>query len=406
MRILYHHRTQGRGAEGLHVSRIVLALREMGHEVTVVSPPGIDPLESGGGPAGRPAAPARGLSAAWRWVAARAPGPLFELAEVAYNLPAYLRLRRVLARDRFDLVYERYAFYLLAGALAARRAGVPFVLEANEVNGVAARNRRQFLPRLCGRFERALFRRCAAIHAVSSHLGERIVARGVPPARVHVTPNAFDVRDLAGCSRSEALAHALGLAGSRVIGFVGWFANWDRLDFLVDVFASLRQGGGAPVKLLLVGDGPMVPRLRAQAERLGVAGRVVFTGPVARSEVYRHMALLDVGVLPHSNEFGSPVAMFELMGLRIPLVAPRLGPILDVHRDGTTALLFDPLDGEQCRRALEKLLLDRPFAAAMAERAHRKLLAEHTWQRNAQRILESLPPQRPPARSRSAQTQW
>ena len=45
LRVLYHHRTQGRGAEGLHVASIVRALQAQGHQVTVVSPPGIDPLD-------------------------------------------------------------------------------------------------------------------------------------------------------------------------------------------------------------------------------------------------------------------------------------------------------------------------------------------------------------------------
>ena len=48
LNILYHHRTQGRGAEGVHITSIVKALNELGHNVKVLSPAGVDPMKSAG----------------------------------------------------------------------------------------------------------------------------------------------------------------------------------------------------------------------------------------------------------------------------------------------------------------------------------------------------------------------
>ena len=390
LKILYHHRTQGRGAEGLHISGIVESFREMGHEVVVVSPPGIDPLmpkavSSSDGPA-RSSGP---LTAGWKWVAHHLPGFMFELAEMIYNVPSYFRLRRILARGKFDLVYERYAFFLLSGMVLARQFDVPFVLEANEVNGIEMRTRRQFFPRLCSRFERRLFAGCDAIHTVSSYLKQRIVESGIPAKRVFVAPNAFDIRAIEGSARSQSLVQKFGLAGKQVIGFAGWFSDWDRLDFLIDVVHGLKPAHPR-IALLLIGDGPMVPRLREQVEQLGLAGNVIFSGPVPRSQVYEHIALLDVAVLPHSNRFGSPVVMFEFMGLKIPVVAPRLEPIMDVQEDGRTALLFDPLDKAQCLGAISNMLSDPPMGRRLASAAYNKLVGEHTWMRNAENALTSV----------------
>lgn len=389
LRILYHHRTQGRGAEAVHISSIVHALEEMGHSVTVLSPPGIDPLnQANNTPVDKARVQTGGMQTFWKLVSKRLPNFLFELAEVAYNFPAYRRVRAALARERFDLVYERYAFYLVGGSIAARRAGVPFVLEANEVSGISNRARRQSYPALCGRFEKALFDRCAGIHTVSSHLKKMILAQRVPDAKVHVVPNAFNVAKVKGIARDEALAARLGLSGKRVLGFAGWFDRWDRLDFFIDVFAQVRASHPG-VALMLVGDGPvLVEARRAVAER-GVAADVVFTGAVPRAEVLNYLNLLDIAVLPHSNDFGSPVVMFEFMALRKPVVAPRLAPIEDVHRDGETAMLFKPLDVAQCRAAIERLLDDPALAAAIADRAYAQLTERHTWRRNAELILEA-----------------
>lgn len=388
LRILYHHRTQGRGAEGVHIASIVRALERMGHEVTVLSPPGVDPLaQAGAAPVDKSQVKTRGVPSLWKLMSRRAPNFLFEIAEIAYNLASWLRLRAALKGRRYDLVYERYAFYLVTGAMLARRRGIPFVLEANEVSGIANRARRQSFPRLCAWFERMLFRRATGILTVSSRLKEMIERQGVPPERVGVTPNAFHVEKLSHVRRRRLdLIQRFRLEEKTVVGFAGWFDRWDRLDLLLDIGARLRQRH-PEVMLLLIGDGPVMPALRARASQPDLAEGVVFTGAVPRAEVYDYISLLDIAVLPHSNDFGSPVVMFEFMGLSVPVVAPALPPILDVHAGRDTALLFPPLDAEACLNRIEELVLSRERRVAVAARAHELLLRHHTWDNNARRIL-------------------
>lgn len=389
LNILYHHRTQGRGAEGVHIVSIVHALQAMGHSVTVLSPPGVDPLDPRhSAPVDKSKVKTGGIQTLWKWISRHLPNFLFELAEIGYNVAAYLRLQRVLRTRKFDLIYERYAFYLVAGAVVARRHGIPFVLEANEVNGIAHRARSQSYPGLCGRFERFLFARCVGIHTVSSQLKRMILRQGVPDSRVHVVPNAFDVAKVKIRGKNPDLMHQYQLSGKLVLGFAGWFDRWDRLDFFVEVFRILRKSHD-DLKLVLIGDGPVLDEIRKLVARHGLEKHIVFTGPVARDRIYEFLALIDVAVLPHSNDFGSPVVMFEFMGLKIPLVAPRLPPIQDVHVHGETAMLFDPLKIESCRLAIESLVVSPEIRAQLAQRAYAKLQNDHTWQRNASLILES-----------------
>lgn len=389
LRILYHHRTQGRGAEAVHIASIVHALEAMGHSVTVLSPPGVDPMNPhDSAPVDKTRVKTQGVQSLWKMLSRRLPNFLFELTEVAYNIPAWWRLRKLLRRERFDLIYERYAFYLLAGAWLARRHGIPFVLEANEVSGIAHRARPQSYPRLCAAFERRLFARCTGILAVSSHLKGRILHQGVPDARVRVVPNAFDAGKLSARARQPELRERYRLDGRVVVGFAGWFDRWDRLDILIDVAAELKLEY-PQLALLLIGDGPVAPALRAHAAQRGIEGDVVFTGAVPRTEVHDYINLLDIAVLPHSNDFGSPVVMFEFMALRKPIVAPRLEPILDVHRDGVTALLFDPLNAAGLAAAVRRYLRDPTLRQTIADRAYTKLRTEHTWDRNAAAILEA-----------------
>jgi glycosyltransferase involved in cell wall biosynthesis len=389
LNILYHHRTQGRGAEGVHITSIVRALEAMGHTVTIVSPPGVDPLNpANSAPVDKSRVKTGGMQTVWKWISRHLPNALFELAEIAYNFAAYMRLRRVLAGQHFDLIYERYAFYLLAGAMLARKHGIPFVLEANEVSGIANRARPQSYPRLCARFERMLFRNCTAIHTVSSELKRMILKQGVQADRVHVVPNALDVDKVSPRAKSAVLLDQYDLAGKFLLGFAGWFDEWDRLDFFVDVFRRLRTHH-TDLRLILIGDGPVVVAVKRKIADYGLQQDVVFTGPVPRAQIYDYLSLMDIAVLPHSNNFGSPVVMFEFMGLKIPLVAPRLPPIEDVHADGVTALLFDPLDVETCARAIDRFIESPELREKISGSALLKLRNDHTWKQNAALILHS-----------------
>jgi len=391
MRILYHHRTQGRGAEGNHIVSIVTALRELGHDVDVLSPPGIDPFDTSATlPVDTKQAKTRGWSSLWKLLSGRVPTWAFEIAEIFYNIPAWFRLRACLRRKKYDLVLERYASYLVAGARAARSSRCFFVLEVNDVSGVADRVRRQVFPKLCAFAERRLLQRSDCVHAVSSYLADRVVERGVPRERVVVAPNGFDLRRLRSTRSRDEMRARYGLDGSIVIGFAGWFVEWDRLDFMVEVFAAVRRDDDR-LKLCLVGDGQPMPAVRQMMRERGIENALVHTGAVPRGEVYDFIGMFDVGFLPHSNLFGSPMIMFEMMGLKVPVIAPRLPPIEDVHRDGFTALLFNPLDEQDCVRQLGRLGAEKELRESLADAAFRVLVEDHTWACTAERILAGIP---------------
>jgi glycosyltransferase involved in cell wall biosynthesis len=390
LRILYHHRTQGRGGEGNHIVSIVTALRTLGHTVDVLSPPGVDPFCAASTiPVDKSSIKTRGWASAWKFISLHLPNWIFELAEIAYNVPAYFRLRRALRAAHYDLVLERYAFFMVAGSLAARAAGCRFLLEANEVCGIQNRARRQSFPRLCRAFERFLVRRATAGHAVSSHLGKLLVAAGLNPARLAVVPNGFDVSRLKLSRSRDAMREQLGLTESCVIGFAGWFDVWDRLDFLLQVFERLRATRPR-LKLCLVGDGPALHALNSQLTACPYRSDVVLTGAVPRAEVYNYMQAFDIGVLPHSNDFGSPMVMFEMMGLRVPLAVPRLSPIEDVHQHSDTAEIFSPLNADECAAALARLADEPVLRRQLADRAYAKLTSQHTWCDAATRIVAVL----------------
>ena len=149
MKIVYHHRTQGRGAEGVHITSVVRVLEALGYSVDILSPPGVAPrAEAGSYLYSEASSQKRGATRwLWRLLSRHAPQIVFELAEFCYNFLALPRLILYAKGTRISLIYERYAFFLWAGAYFSRWKKLPLVLEVNEVCGIE-RARKQILVRV------------------------------------------------------------------------------------------------------------------------------------------------------------------------------------------------------------------------------------------------------------------
>ncbi len=383
MNILYHFRTQGSGAEGVHIAGIATAFERLGHRVIFSSPTGIDPRATAGE---NPFAKKdrRGFLAR---VAASAPAFVFELLEIAYNAAAYVRNRAALTRENCTLIYERHAFFLCATAFLAQHRRIPLVVEVNELAGDERVRAAPWLLPLARLADRFTFRRASLIVVVSPHLQRRIAALGIASGKILVLPNAVSAASLDTPADGVPVRARHGCADTVVIGFVGWFVAWHRLDNLLTQFATLATQH-PNVRLLLVGDGPLREALAAQSATLGIGKRVIFTGSVPHAEIPAHFAAMDICVVPHSNEYRSPIKLFESMAGARAVVAPRTEPIAQVITDGVNGLLFDPHNPESLREVLLRLIASPSLCAQLGAAALATICEKHTWDRNADAMIE------------------
>lgn len=384
MRALYHHRTQGRDVEAVHIRGICAGLGELGWQVEVVAPPGVSTDPDAGTVARSDQA-----TGGWSRLAARLPQALFESMEIGYNLVAVPRLWLRCRALRPALIYERYALYNAAGVLVGRLTGTPVILEVNDTAHVdrTRQGKTPVAPRLAAWAERQIFRSAHGVAAVSGYLRDQVIAAGVPAERVRVTPNAVDPErfnpERVG---GTAIRERHGLGDAPIVGFVGSFARWHGVELLIEAFAAL--GDEFPqARLLLVGDGARRDAAKALAERLGAGQRVVFAGRVPHAAVPEHLAAMDVGVMPASNVFGSPVKVFEYQAMGIPAVAPRLGPLEEAIEPDVTGLLFPPGDRAALRACLVALLTDAPARREMGRAGRERVLARHLWIHNAAAVV-------------------
>ena len=187
-----------------------------------------------------------------------------------------------------------------------------------------------------------------AVTTICEGLRQDIISRGIPGAKITVIPNAVDIEDFRlGGQPNEALKKDLGLDGKVVVGFIGSFYAYEGLDLLIGAMPMVLQR--VPnVRVLLVGGGPQEKALKRQAEELGLADEIIFTGRVPHGDVTRYYDLIDLLVYPrHSmrlTELVTPLKPLEAMAQGKLLIASDVGGHRELISDGKTGLLFKASD--------------------------------------------------------------
>jgi len=207
--------------------------------------------------------------------------------------------------------------------------------------------------------------------------------RGIPASKIEVIPNAVDIADFSmGGQADPQLAARLGLDGKTVLGFIGSFYAYEGLDLLLDAVPAMLARR-PDLRVLLVGGGPQEQALRAQAERLGIAGQVVFTGRVPHSEVQRYYDLVDVLCYPRHKmrltDLVTPLKPLEAMAQGRLMAASDVGGHQELIQDGRTGVLFTAGDPQALAHKV-LALLDAPQQwPALRQQGRRFVETERTW---------------------------
>ncbi len=389
LNILYHFRVRGVGAEGVHIAGIVNGFRALGHKVHLISPTNADPtreapLQKSG------QKPSSIKTIILHKLADVLPQPFFELMEILYNFPAIIRLWQAVRSGGVDLIYERYAFFNFAGAFVSKRKKIPLIVEVNELSG-HERIRGQSFVRLCSAFEKYVLRRAVLVVTVSDFLNRKASGKiNSENTKIVTIPNGVPgdwfEREIPE-QEVTILRDKYNMGGKKIICFVGGLVHWHNFDLLLQALKEV-QAKVADVVLMFVGDGPLKDYIKESAKVLALpSNSVIFVGKVRHSDIPVYLKMADVAVIPETNDFRSPIKMFEYMAMGKAVVAPQKPAIASVISHNKDGVLFDPGNCSSLAGALSQCLVDTEFSKGLALAAKEKISRKYTWEKHAERIL-------------------
>jgi glycosyltransferase involved in cell wall biosynthesis len=289
------------------------------------------------------------------------------------------RLARYLATQHVDVVHSHDVYNNIFATAWARVVRTPVV--------IASRRWWDDVPRTALRIvNQYAYRFADCVIANSKTVAELLVRDDhVRSDRVAVVSNFVDESAFAPpahAARSTILGDLGVPPGSLVVGCVAGLRPVKDHESLIRAIASLRPRWPS-LHLVLIGDGEARPLLERLTRQLGLTAAVHFAGIKPNEPNLHH--LFDVSVLCSSSE-AFPNSIVEAMAAGKPVVATRVGGIVDAVVDRQTGILVPPGTPTAVAGAIEQLLMAPGLRRQLGEAAARRARAQF----HANRVLPSL----------------
>jgi glycosyltransferase involved in cell wall biosynthesis len=299
-------------------------------------------------------------------------------------------IRRFFRRHRVQVVMGEYLDSSLPLLTLARRLGLRFWVHAHGYD-VSRMLREPGIPEAYRRFADA-----DGVITMSEASRRRLVALGLPSAKVHVVPYGVDL-PAEPCPRPTGPATASD--GEVRCLAVGRMVAKKAPIFVLDALRRAGEKSHRRLHLDYVGAGDLLPAAQQFVRAFGLEDRVTLHGGVHGGEVRRLLERADIFV-QHSitdpltgDEEGLPVAILEAMALTLPVVSTTHAGIPEAVIDGVTGCLVDEGDIVGMADRIVTLAEDTGLRSRMGIAGWERVKRFFTWERERADLLRLLKPE-------------
>ena len=377
-KIIYHHRTLGDGAEGIHILEMINAFRSLGHTVDIA------------GPTGEPAVSNK-KNTLGKWFKNQLPQISFELLEIGYSFYCFINLCFMIRKIKPDFIYDRYITFNVGVIWAGRLCGVPVVLEVNAplaFERSTEPDEKLFFKKWAFSLERYICSQADLTIVVSTPLKDYLESVGVPSGKCFVMPNGVNQYNFSPKPKDDSLKKILGITkDATIIGFAGILRPWHGLELIIDAVARLKTSGRL-VYLLVVGDGPIRLQIEKMLNELNLSNEFCITGRIRHDMMADYVNLFDIAVSPKATFYASPMKIVEYMALGKAVVVPDLQNFRDMIDDGKNGILFSDEKGKTLVEILELLCDSVHLRQQLGNNARKKVESRLNWEWNAREVCK------------------
>src|SRR3954470_586076 len=288
-----------------------------------------------------------------------------------------------------DLYCMRSYKYFFWSRQICKRAASPFCLFG--CGAFVARNRGKGWPlRWVSYFEKKkeirLNQKFQRMIVATEYMREELLRNGFDGGRIRILPPATEFSE----GRIES-----NFSPRNLILYAGQIIRGKGVDVLIEALARVQT----PFECLIIGEGNHKGYCQALVQRLGLGGRVKFTGFIPQAEIRNYYKESSLTVL--SSIWPEPFGAVGLEGMRngLPVVAFDAGGIREWLVDGVNGFLARWMDRNEFASRVEQLLLDKALAKQMGENGRNMVMSHYdvgSYISTLEHLLEEIIPEAQP----------
>jgi len=296
------------------------------------------------------------------------------------------RVHEAIGRWKPDLIHAHSPVLVgLPALVEARRNRLPIVYEVRDLWENASVDRGKFgydspQYKAARGLETQVFRHADAVVVICEALRAELAPRVGKRTQLHVVGNGVDAAAFEPVAEAQHVRERLGLAGKRIVGYLGTFQPYEGLDCLVEAMPQvLEQMPNAHCVIT----GGTDQALERRAAELGITEHVTFTGRVPHDQVRDMYSIADVMVYPRrstrTTELTTPLKPLEAMALAKPVIISDVQAMLELVRANETGLIFRAGDSSDLAAKIATILSDPARAKTLGKQARTWIEQQRDW---------------------------
>ncbi|MFC1913749.1 glycosyltransferase family 4 protein [Chloroflexota bacterium] len=285
---------------------------------------------------------------------------------LTYSWKARIFIKSLMKQRKYSLCHA--FFGIPCGAIAyLYRQNLPYIvsLRGSDVPGFNKRFSFQYV--FLKPVIRRVWRNAEAIIANSDGLKE-LAQKTDPDCEMGIIYNGIDIKQFKPDENRKNGGKLRVICVSRLIGRKG-------IDYLLQSIPRIKEKGGSPLELRIIGEGNQENQLKTLSRELGLEDTVSFAGYVEHSRLPVEYAASDIFVIPSFNE-GMSNSILEAMACGLPIVATDTGGSKELI-DGN-GIIIPTGQIESITASLQALIEDSGKRTKMGRRS-RQLAESLSW---------------------------
>lgn len=320
-------------------------------------------------------------------------GPRSMLTFAMFQILALLRLPVWIYTHGCTTVYTRTCFLSGLMAVVCRLMGAVLIVEVDGATDkeIILRGESRWIARLTRMAEGVNNTLVHALVCVTEPLRDLNIARGARPGRCVAIPNGSPTDIMRPLNPLDCRNEMQFDTQEVIVGFVGTFAPWQGLDFLLDAVAVLKSREIGGFRVVLVGGGQMEDSIRQRIQREDLSSLVTLLPAMDNNRVGVFLSACDASILPRHDRrilpYGSPLKFFEAIALGLPVLVPRGSGLEPILADLGLPGVFDPSSPRHLADAIGELVPRLPDFRQGRQQIHAKVAEKYSWKTVARRIV-------------------